>query len=199
MSSDTEDQMRSGVFNVENKYTRILLNITQNLERYLIYVFYVFLLFVVISEVFRRYALNMSSFWSGETARYSFLYITYLGISWAAYKRTHIRIDILMDRVSHRAEDYMYLFSNIIMLIFGAYAIWYTIPIIETSLEFNAQTQALGINRAFAQIAIPIGFSLMMIRIVQRTYYDIRDIRAGEPVFKGENVFIDDDSDEGGW
>ena len=197
MSSDTEGHALSEVPGIESRYVRFLIHLSQTLERYLIYIFYVFLLFVVTAEVFRRYALSMSSFWSGETARYSFLYITYLGISWAAYKRTHIRIDILFDRVSQRVENYLYLFSNVVMFLFGAYAIWYTIPIIQTSLDFGATTQALGINRAFAQVAIPIGFSLMMIRIVQRTYYDIRDIRAGDPVFTGENVFLDDD--EEGW
>lgn len=85
-------------------------------------------------------------------------------------------------------------------MIFGGYVIWYTIPIIEASLEFGAQTQALSIQLALVQIAIPIGFSLMMIRLLQRTYYDIVDIRAGRPVFKGENIFIDeDDGEQGGW
>lgn len=182
-----------------NQYVNGAIHISQNLEKYLIYIFYVFLLFVVISEVFRRYVLGISSFYSGEVARYSFLYITYIGISWAAYKRTHIRIDILMTRASQRVENYMYLLGDIVVFFFGAYAVWYTIPLIQTSLKFQAKTQALAINRAFAQIAIPIGLSLMMIRIVQRTYYDIRDIRAGDPVFKGENIFIDEDSEEGGW
>lgn len=199
MTDDRDEQSHSSHNNDKNGYISIVINIVDNLEKYLIYIFYLFLLFVVVAEVFRRYVLSMSSFWSGEVARYSFLYITYIGISLAAYKRTHIRIDILMNRASQRVENYLYLFGNIVMLIFASYAIWYTIPLIETSIKFQAETQALSINRAFAQFAIPFGFTLMIIRILQRTYYDIRDIRAGDPVFKGENIFIDE-SDEGeGW
>lgn len=199
MTDDINQSSLRSRLDVHNKYVGTAVHIAQNLEKYLIYIFYIFLLFVIISEVFRRYILSMSSFWSGETARYSFLYITYIGISWAAYKRTHIRIDIFMEQASQRVENYLYLFSNFMMMVFGAYAIWYTIPIIQTSLEFGAKTQALAINLAIAQVAIPIGFSLMIIRLFQRTYYDIKDIRSGRPVFKGENIFIDEEDSEGGW
>jgi TRAP-type C4-dicarboxylate transport system permease small subunit len=175
----------------DNKYARNLVQFSQNFELYLMYVFYVFMLFVVIVEVFRRYGLSMSSLWSSEAARYSFLYLTYLGISWAVYQRVHIRITAIYDLVSDRVEGYLYLLSDVVLFLFGAYAIWYTIPLIQTSLEFNSLTQALRINRAFAQFAIPTGMGLMMIRVVQRTYYDIKDVRAGRQPYQGENVFAD--------
>lgn len=200
MPDDSGQHTLQDRFKLDNEYVSTLVSIVQNLEKYLMYIFYIFLLVVIISEVFRRYILNMSSLWSGEVARYSFLYLTYLGISWAAYKRSHIRIDIFLNQVSQQVENYLYLFSNFIMMIFGGYVIWYTIPIIEASLEFGAQTQALSIQLALVQIAIPIGLSLMMIRLLQRTYYDIMDIRAGRPVFKGENIFIDEGNGEKeGW
>lgn len=169
-----------------------LLRVAQNLEKYLMYVFYVYLLFIIIAEVLRRYVLGFASLWGEETARFSYIYITYLGISWAAYKRTHIRIDAVYDLVSERTENYLYLFSDLMMVLFAVYAIWYSIPLLETSLRFDAKTQALRVNRAFFQIAVPLGFSLMIFRVLQRTYHDVRDIRAGRPVYKGESVFFDD-------
>lgn len=175
----------------DNKYARSLVHFGQNLELYLMYVFYVFMLFIVIIEVFRRYGLSMSSLWSSEAARYSFLYLTYLGISWAVYQRVHIRITAIYDLVSDRVEGYLYVLSDVVLFLFGAYAIWYTIPLIQASLEFGSLTQALRINRAFAQFAIPVGMALMMLRVVQRTYYDIKDIRAGREVYQGENVFAE--------
>ena len=193
MSSDDVSRRAKSSFDFDNEFLSALVDISQNIEKYLIYVFYIFMLFIVSVEVFRRYGLSMASFWSGEVARYSFLYITYIGISLAVYKRTHIRIDAIYSKVSQRVENYLYLFSNIIIFIFGLYAIRYTIPLIQTSLEFGATTQALAINRAFAQAAIPIGLVMMNIRVLQRSYYDIMDIRAGRPVYKGENVFVDEE------
>ncbi|MFB6202285.1 MAG: TRAP transporter small permease [Halorhabdus sp.] len=181
----------------DSKYARALAKFFHNIELYLIYVLYVFLLFVVTVEVFRRYGLKMSSIWSNESARYAFLYITYVGISLATYKRTHIRIDVLLDAASERVENYLYLISNFVLLAFAVYAIRYTIPLIQTSIKFNSETQALAINRAFAQFAIPLGLGMMVVRILQRTYQDVRDIRAGRPVFKGENAFTEEEIGEG--
>jgi len=75
------------------------------------------------------------------------------------------------------------------MLLFAVYAIRYTLPLIQTSINFGAKTQALQINRAFAQVAIPVGFSLMIIRVLQRAYQDIVDVRADREPYTGEAVF----------
>jgi TRAP-type C4-dicarboxylate transport system permease small subunit len=159
------------------------------------YVFFVYLLFIIIAEVIRRFVLGFSSLWGEETARFTYIFLTYLGISWAAYKRTHIRIDAIFGLVSERTENYLYLFSDLMFILFAVYAIWYSLPLIQTSIGFGAKTQALRINRAIFQSAVPIGMLLMIIRILQRTYYDILDIRAGRPVYKGESIFFDEEDE----
>jgi TRAP-type C4-dicarboxylate transport system permease small subunit len=170
-----------------------LVVVAQNFEKYLMYAFYSYLLFIIIAEVVRRYAIGFASLWGEETARFSYIFITYLGISWAAHKRTHIRIDAIYGLVSDRTENYLYLFSDLMMILFAAYAFWYSLPLIQTSLEFGAKTQALRVSRAIFQAAVPIGFSLMSVRVLQRTYEDVRDIRAGRPVYKGESIFFEED------
>jgi TRAP-type C4-dicarboxylate transport system permease small subunit len=182
---------------VISRTSDVLVVVAQNLEKYLMYCFYIYLLFIIIAEVIRRYALGFASLWGEETARFSYIFITYLGISWAAHKRTHIRIDMIYGLVSDRTENYLYLFSDLMMILFAAYAFWYSLPLIQTSLEFGAKTQALRVSRAIFQIAVPLGFSLMSVRVLQRAYEDIHDIRAGRPVYKGENIFFDEDEDGG--
>jgi TRAP-type C4-dicarboxylate transport system permease small subunit len=178
---------------VVNRVPDVLVVVAQNFEKYLMYAFYSYLLFIIIAEVVRRYALGFASLWGEETARFSYIFITYLGISWAAHKRTHIRIDAIYGLVSDRTENYLYLFSDLMMILFAAYAFWYSLPLIQTSLEFGAKTQALRVSRAIFQAAVPIGFSLMSVRVLQRTYEDVRDIRAGRPVYKGESIFFEED------
>lgn len=167
--------------------------LNENAERYLIYVAYTYLMFIVIAEVLRRFLLDFSSLWGNATAQYMFIYLTYIGMSWAAHKRTHIRIDVIYSYVSDRVEDYLYLFSDVMMLLFAVIAIKFTLPIIRTSIRYNSQTQALRMNRAFFQFAVLLGFGMFAIRVLQRTYGDIRDIRAGRHVFKGEEIFLEED------
>lgn len=172
---------------------RIASAVNENAERYLVYVAYTYLMFVVVTEVLRRFLLDFSSLWGNVTAQYLFVYLTYVGMSWAAYKRTHIRIDVLYTYVSDRVEDYLYLVSDVMMLLFALVTINFTIPILRSSVRYNAQTQALRLNRAFFQFAVLLGFAMFTIRVLQRTYGDLKDVRAGRRVFKGEAIFLEED------
>jgi TRAP-type C4-dicarboxylate transport system permease small subunit len=50
---------------------------------------------VVAAQVFYRYALNHSLFWSEELARYLLVWLSFLGASAAYYRKVHPGIDIL--------------------------------------------------------------------------------------------------------
>ena len=53
---------------------------------------------VVAAQVFCRYVLNHSLFWSEELARYLLVWMTFLGASVAFHRRVHPSIDILLVR-----------------------------------------------------------------------------------------------------
>lgn len=54
---------------------------------------------LVAVQVFFRYVLNQSLFWSEELARYLLVWLTFLGASCAYYRRVHPGVDVLYDRM----------------------------------------------------------------------------------------------------
>lgn len=54
---------------------------------------------IVVAQVFSRYVLNASLFWSEEMARYLLVWLTFLGASCAYYRRVHPGIDIITMRL----------------------------------------------------------------------------------------------------
>ncbi len=54
---------------------------------------------IVAVQVFFRYVLNQSLFWSEELARYLLVWLTFLGASCAYYRHAHPGVDILYNRV----------------------------------------------------------------------------------------------------
>ncbi|MGD9210112.1 MAG: TRAP transporter small permease [Desulfobacteraceae bacterium] len=54
---------------------------------------------LVAMQVFFRYILNQSLFWSEELARYMLVWLTFLGASAAYYRRVHPGVDILYKRM----------------------------------------------------------------------------------------------------
>lgn len=171
--------------------TFLLKYLNKNSERFLLLTLYIYIVFVIGIEVFRRFVLNMSSLWGPESARYMFIYLTWIGASWGVHNRLHIRIDIIHNYVSEQITGILYILSDVIMLIFSLSTIYVSIPLIQTSLEFGAVTQGIGVNQAFFQFAIPFGMVLFTTRVLQAMYRDIIDVKSGRPVYKGETLFGD--------
>ncbi|PSP76778.1 TRAP transporter permease DctQ [Halobacteriales archaeon QS_3_64_16] len=195
-TQSANDTTSSGASGLAGRLRSLLGAIDRNAERYLVFLIYTYLIFIIIAEVLRRFVLDFSSLWGSRTAVYAYIYLTYLGMSWAVRERTHIRLDALFDVVSDRTEGLLYILGDVMMLVFALYTLNYSLPLILTSIEFGSATQALRVNRAFFQFAVPFGFLLFSGRVIQRMYYDIQDVRHGREVYKGEAIFLEDDEEE---
>ncbi len=57
---------------------------------------------IVVCQVFARYVLNHSLFWSEELARYLLVWLTFLGASTAYYRGMHPGVDVCYLRLSFR-------------------------------------------------------------------------------------------------
>ena len=110
---------------------RLLQELDRNAERYLMFVCYAFVCAVIIQEVGRRYLLNYSSAWAEETARYAFIYLGWIGAAYAIRERAHIRFDIVLARLPARLQGYLYVFAELVALVFAVIALRYSLHTID--------------------------------------------------------------------
>ncbi|MCP5371088.1 MAG: TRAP transporter small permease [Hyphomicrobiales bacterium] len=167
----------------------ILHNIDQNGERYLLLVFYALVVSVIGVEVVRRFVLSFSSIWGEEIARFAFIYLTWIGASAGVKNRAHIRIDVIYSWVPARHHVWLYVLADVATMAFAVIALYFSIIPILTSIEFNNVTDGLRINRSFFLVAVPLGFTMTMVRVAQNLVRDLRDHRAGRPVYRGKKLF----------
>ncbi|NVK30526.1 MAG: TRAP transporter small permease [Gammaproteobacteria bacterium] len=163
--------------------------LNKNLERWLMLGFYLYIVVVVFVEVIRRFVFNYSSIWGEETARYAFVYLVWIGAAAAVTDRAHIRIDVVFSMVPQKAKNWLYVFGDVLMLTFACIAFYYSAESLMSSLKFGSSTFGLRINTAWFTAAVPLGFLLIAIRLIQSIRRDISDIRAGKPVFTGKAMF----------
>ena len=163
--------------------------IDENAERYAMLVFYVFVCAVIVQEVVRRFVLNYSSAWAEETARYAFIYLGYVGAAYAVRERAHIRFDILLQRLPPRLHGYVYIFAELCTLLFASIALYWSMHTIQQLLRFEGASPVLRINKAWFVAAVPIGFALVILRVLQSIKRDVVDLRAGRQVFTGKAMF----------
>ena len=167
----------------------ILKQIDQNLERWLLLVFYSMIVMTISTEVVRRFVLSYSSIWGEQIARYAFIYLVWIGVSAAVRDRAHIRIDVLMQFLSARGKALIYLLGDFVMLAVALLALYFSFETLMISIKFGSVTHGLRIDQAWFLAAVPFGFTLTCFRLIQSIWRDGGDLRRGRPVYEGARLF----------
>lgn len=163
--------------------------LNKNVERWALLGFYTMLVLTMAVEVIRRELFAYSSVWGEEIVRYSFIYLAWIGASAAVRDRAHIRIDVLYNFVAPKVKAVLYLLSDGVMLGVSILAFYFSIESVWIAFKFESVTHGLRISLGLFLAAVPVGFGLIVIRIIQSMIRDIRYMREGKPVFEGSTLF----------
>lgn len=167
----------------------LLSNLNQNAERWALLVFYVMLVVTMAVEVVRREVFSYSSIWGEEIVRYSFIYLAWIGAAAAVKERGHIRIDVIMHYLSARLQALLYIFGDFIMFAVAIIALYWSFETVAVSWKFGSVSHGLRISMVWFLSAVPLGFALLIFRLIQSFIRDINDLRTGRPPFEGDKMF----------
>lgn len=167
-------------------FLRIL---NRDAERWALLVFYVVLVMTMAVEVLRREIFSYSSIWGEEIVRYSFIYLAWIGAAVAVKERAHIRIDVIMHYLGPRPKALIYIFGDLVMFIVAVIALYWSLETVHVSAKFGSVTDGLRVSKVWFLMAVPIGFGLMLLRLVQSFLRDLRSLRDGAPVYEGDKLF----------
>jgi TRAP-type C4-dicarboxylate transport system permease small subunit len=162
-----------------------------NAERWAMLVCYAFCCIVIVQEVVRSFVLNFSSAWGEEAARYAFIYLGWIGAACAVRERAHIRFDIVLQRLGPRAKAALFIFTEVMTIAFACIALYWSTHTMRQLLQFDAATPVLRVNKAWFEAAVPLGFTLVVLRSLQGLRRDWADLRAGRAPFAGKAMFED--------
>ena len=169
--------------------SRFLSSLNKNAERWALLFFYVLLVATMFIEVLRREIFAYSSIWGEEIVRYSFIYLAWIGAASAVRERAHIRIDVLMHYLSARGKAVVYIFGDLVMFAVALIAVYWSFETVMVSWEFGSVSHGLRVSMVWFLSAVPIGFSIMICRLLQSLYRDVNALRTGEPVYEGDKLF----------
>lgn len=168
---------------------KILEMVDKNGERWALLLFYVMLVATMFIEVLRREIMSYSSIWGEEIVRYSFIYLAWIGCAAAVKERGHIRIDVIMQYAGRKAKTLLYIFGDLVMFVVAVIALYWSFETVLVSAKFGSVTPGLRISQVWFLMAVPIGFTLVIFRLVQSFLRDVSDLRAGRPVYEGDKLF----------
>jgi TRAP-type C4-dicarboxylate transport system permease small subunit len=166
-----------------------LKRVDRDAERWLLLTFYVMLVITMAIEVIRREVFSYSSIWGEEIVRYSFIYLAWIGAAAAVKERAHIRIDVVMHYLGPRPKALLYIFGDLVMFIVALVALFWSFETVLVSAKFGSVTDGLRISKVWFLMAVPVGFTLIIYRLVQSVIRDFKALRDGTPVFEGDKLF----------
>lgn len=116
---------------------------------------------VVILQVFFRYGLNHSLFWSEELARYLLIWLTFLGTSVAYHRTAHPSVNLLQNRLSPSMKRQCRVIVHCLSLVFFLILIWYGL---EFAFFIRAQTTpSLALPKWLVFSIIPISGAILVL------------------------------------
>lgn len=168
---------------------KLLKALNENAERWALLVFYVMLVATMAIEVLRREIFAYSSIWGEEIVRYAFIYLAWIGAAAAVKERGHIRIDVVLHYLGRRRKAAIYILGDLVMFGVALVAVSYSFETVLVSAKFGSVSQGLRVSMVWFLMAVPLGFSLMILRLIQSFQRDLRSLRDGTPVYEGDKLF----------
>jgi len=161
---------------LQNRFDKVMTLIDKSMtffEEWTLFIAVMAALLALLVNVVLRYGFNYSLAWSEELVREVIIYTTLIGCSAAIKNRSMIKIDALIQILPSMKTVLNY-FSNFTTLIFSVMMIHYGWLMAELQMRTNQKTIIFKIPMVFLYAVLPLMGAMMLIRIIQVIYQDIK-------------------------
>jgi TRAP-type C4-dicarboxylate transport system permease small subunit len=160
----------------------------QHIEFWLSSLLYAYLAGIIVVEVVRRYALDAASTWAEETAVYAFIWMSYLAAAKGVRSRSHLAVGTLRDRMPRIGQFCAYVVSDLCFFALAAIIVYYSLSPLWANLNYDQRMPGADLPMAIATAAVPIGWTLIALRVVQRFADLMKRFGEGRPLVDPVNL-----------
>lgn len=157
------------------------MKVVRYLDRYLEEFILVVILGVMVlsisAQVLMRFLFGSSIGWSEELARYCFIWLVFVGVSYGVKKQRHIKIDAILLLFNEKGKVVLNMIVNLLFFSFAVFLIFYGGAIAIQILQWGQTTPALELKMGFVYLAAPIGMLLTCVRIGQQFVKQVQYLR----------------------
>ncbi|MBY0223168.1 TRAP transporter small permease [Sporosarcina aquimarina] len=160
--------------------------IDHNLERVILFILLLIMTVVIVLQVFMRYVVESSLTWSEELARFCFVWLIYIGISYGVKKAKHIRVEALLSVFKRRGKYVINMIAYLLFLFFALFAVYYGFSIYQVIKDTGQVAPSIRISMSIMYLGMPVGMLLTSFRLIQRIYIETKTYRADEEVIDND-------------
>ncbi|MDX6151524.1 TRAP transporter small permease [Marinococcus sp. PL1-022] len=149
----------------------------RHIEEVLLIVLSTVMLGIIGVQIFMRFILGSSLGWSEELARYCFIWLVFIGVSYGVKKQRHIKVDVVLLLLKEKGKVVLNMVSNIIFLLFAVSIAVYGLGISFQIFGWGQLSPSLGAPMGAVYLAAPVGMLLTAIRITQQLIKQIKYLK----------------------
>lgn len=147
---------------------KVLRFLDENLEKMICVFCLALMSILIVLQVFFRYVLNNSLSWSEELARYLFIWMIYIGISYGVKMDKHICVDAVYSFMPKGVKRWYAIVAYVLFLIFAVAVVYFGILVVGMQISSGQVSPAMGVPMQYVYVAPVVGMVLTTIRLVQK-------------------------------
>ncbi|EIE48666.1 C4-dicarboxylate ABC transporter [Salipiger aestuarii] len=128
-------------------------------------------------QIFMRYVMQASLSWSEELARYCFIWMAYISVSYAVKKDVHISTTAFVTMLPPRGIVMARILSHLIFAGFAFLVVYEGIALVEKLFGFGQRSSSLGLLMGYVYLAPVVGFALVLFRLAQRILIELSALK----------------------
>jgi C4-dicarboxylate transporter, DctQ subunit len=149
------------------------------LEEGLIAVLLAAMTLLTFAQVVLRYVFNSGFTWALEASTYMFGWLVLLGISYGVRTGSHIGVDVLVQQLSPPIRRATGVVAGLLCIAYASLLLIGSYNYVDTMHTLGVEAEDLPIERWILLLALPIGFTLLLIRLAQVTWRILQGTQEG--------------------
>jgi len=142
---------------------------------YLSSVFMIFIVALILFEIFLRTFFKTSTLISDEFSAYFFVVVVMLGLSYTFKENGHIRITLILSRLNKKTEKIFDILTSSIALCLTSFMFYHSLRMVMDTCILDMSADSIAETPLFIpQIAIPVGFFIFSLQIIFKIIRRIR-------------------------
>ena len=137
-----------------------------NFEEYFVVWTMAIMTALVFCQVVMRYVFSNSLSWSEELARYIFMWLSWIGASYAVKERSHFRVEMFANLLKGTHRKKFELAVLVDWFVFALVMAWLGTQLMLFLMETGQISAAMEIPMSWVYASVPAGCGLMAIRLV---------------------------------
>src|SRR5699024_1948143 len=154
----------------------MLKKIYDNFEEIIGSILFLVMLIVLTFQTLSHQGFGTPLVWSEQLSKLLFIYAGYIGVVASIKDKSHVAIDVVLNKLPPKVRKWVELFNQIIILAALIAVFIISIPIVQNQTHLTIVS--LNISQVYLYLALPILSLLMIYRQIERIVKDWRLDRA---------------------